>query len=589
MSGVHASYLRVDLSAGTQEWVAIPEAVSRRVLGGVGLGAWLMHREAPQGVDPLAPEAPLIFSFSPLVGTPVTTSAKFSVVAKSPLTGFLCDALSSSHFAIAGKALGVDALVFRGACSEPSVWFGAEGALEATDLWGASAAETESALAERGRVAAIGMAGERGVLFATISNEGRHAGRGGLGAVMGAKRLKAVVAKGDAPTPIAHPAALRRLARELATKSRGEATAKYRELGTAANLLAFQRVTSLPTRNFQSGHFENAEALSAEGLREGRGEERASCAACTIGCEHRYRRAAGTTRVEYESLFALGPLCGVSDPEQVLEACARCDALGLDTVSAGGTIAFAMECQERGLLPDAPAFGDGRGMLHTLDDIAARRGLGALLADGSRRAADAIGGEALSLAVHVKGLELPGYEPRALPAMALGLAVGTRGADHNRSSAYEADFSAEAPRDPQAIAAGAVAAEDRAALLDSLILCKFLRGVFEDFEVEAAELLDAVTGWGLKPQGLRDAAREIVALKKSYNIREGWRREDDTLPRRFLDTPLPDGASAGARLRPETLEAMIRAYYRERGWSEGGYPPSQWTRGLLGEDPLGDK
>ncbi len=577
MAGVHGAYLRVDLAAGTQERVAIPEPVSRRVLGGVGLGAWLLTREAPPGVDPLAPEAPLCFCFSPLVGTALTTSAKFAVVAKSPLTGFLCDALSSSHFAIAGKAMGVDALVFRGRAAVHSLWC-ADTGLEATDLWGTSAADAERALAGRGRVAAIGTAGEQQVRFATISNEGRHAGRGGLGAVMGAKRLKAIAVRGEHPTPVADAEGLSRLARNLARRSRGDATAKYRELGTAANLLSFERVVSLPTRNFQGGHFAGAEALSAEGLREGRRVERVSCAACTIGCEHRYHRAdpesGGAGRGEYESLYALGPLCGIDDPEAVLDAAARCDTLGLDTVSAGGTAAFAMECRERGLLPEAPAFGDGPGLLALLDDIAARRGLGALLAEGSRRAAAQLGGAAASFALHVKGLELPGYEPRALPAMALGLAVGTRGADHNRSNAYEVDFQPDAPRSVRDIAAGAVAAENRAALLDSLIFCKFLRGVFDDFETEAAELLDAVTGWGLGADDLRRAAAAIVAAKKTYNLREGWVPADDTLPPRLLETPLPDGASAGARILPETLAALIRAYYRERGWSASGVPPS---------------
>ncbi len=567
MGGVHGRYLRVDLGSGRAEHAPIPDSVSRSVIGGVGLGAWLLHREAPAGVDPLAPEAPLIFAFSPLVGTPLTTSAKFAVVAKSPLSGFFCDALSSSHFALAGKAMGVDAIVVCGACDTPSVLVGEH--VEPTAHWGASAADTAAHYRERGRVAAIGLAGEAQVRFATISNDGRHAGRGGLGAVMGAKRLKAIVVDGATPTPLAHPERVRVLARELAARSRGEATAKYREVGTAANLLAFSRVASLPTRNFQSGQFAGVEALSAEGLRA-RGSERASCAACTIGCEHRYKSGTAKVRVEYESLFALGPLCGIDDPDAVLEACSRCDELGLDTVSAGGTIAFAMECRERGLLPEAPHFGDAGGLLQCLEDIAARRGLGATLAEGSRRAAESIGRGASAYALHVKGLELPGYEPRALPAMALGLAVGTRGADHNRSSAYEVDFSTERPSGPEALAAGAIASEDRAALLDSLILCKFLRGAFQEFTRESAELLDAVTGWGCDAGDLERAAARIVALKKAYNIREGWVPEDDTLPRRFLDTPLPDGAAAGLRLAPDTLRALIEAYNRGRGWLEDG-------------------
>jgi aldehyde:ferredoxin oxidoreductase len=440
MHGFHGRYWRFDLGNGRGEYIPLPEGVLRRYLGGVGLGAWLLHREAPPGVDPLAPEAPLIFSFSPLAGTPLTTSAKLAVVAKSPLTGFISDGLSSSHFAIAGRRMGVDAIVLVGRCAEPSELI--RGELRPTSLWGRSPREVEEALSAHGRVAAIGVAGENGVRYATISNDGRHAGRGGLGAVMGAKRLKAVVVKGDEPTPIADPERVTELARELSRRSLDPATAKYRELGTVANLMAFNRIAALPTRNFQSSTFDGAGALSAEELGPVRERARASCAACTIGCEHIYGFGrAGRARVEYENLFALGPLCGISDPDVVLAASSRCDELGLDTVSAGGTIAFAMECAERGYLPDAPHFGDGAALLALLDDIAQRRGLGALLAEGSRRAALEVGRDALDFAPQVKGLEIPGYEPRALQTLALGFAVGTRGADHNKSGAYELDFS----------------------------------------------------------------------------------------------------------------------------------------------------
>ena len=549
MHGFHGRYWRFDLGSGRGEYVPLPEDVLRRYLGGVGLGAWLLHREAPPGVDPLAPEAPLVFSFSPLVGTPLTTSAKFAVVAKSPLTGLISDGLSSSHFAIAGKRMGVDAIVLVGRCAEPSELI--RGELRPTSLWGCTPQETEEALSDWGRVAAIGVAGESGVRYATISNDGRHAGRGGLGAVMGAKRLKAVVVEGDEPTPIADPERVSELARELSRRSLGPATAKYRELGTVANLMALNRVAALPTRNFQSSAFEGADALSAEELGLARERGRASCAACTIGCEHIYGFGdSGSARIEYENLFALGPLCGISDPDVVLAASRRCDDLGLDTVSAGGTIAFAMECAERGYLPDAPRFGDGEGLLSLLDDIAQRRGLGALLAEGSRRAAREVGRDALDFAPQVKGLEIPGYEPRALQTLALGLAVGTRGADHNKSGAYELDFSERVNRlrGDNCAARLALDTENRAALTDSLILCKFVRGVFDKFYEEAAELLQAVTGWEVTGAELEDVARRIVDLRKAFNIREGWAPEDDTLPARFLGEPLPDGVSAGARL-----------------------------------------
>jgi aldehyde:ferredoxin oxidoreductase len=581
MDGFHGCYWRFDLGTGSGERIEIPRSVLRAYLGGVGLGSWLLHREAPVGVDPLAPEAPLIFAFSPLVGTPLTTSAKFVVVAKSPLTGMLCDALSSSHFAIAGKRMGVDAIVFTGRCAAPSVWVNGE--VRGTELWGASVEEATDALSAEGRVACIGPAGERGVRFATISNEGRHAGRGGLGAVMGAKRLKAVVVKGSTPTSVAQREEVVRLARELSQRSLGPATAKYRELGTTANLAAFERVGALPIRNFRGGALADSKPLSAEGLAESRPHARASCASCNIGCEHRFGSGKGGGRLEYESLFALGPLCGVEDPEVVLEAARRCDTYGLDTVSTGGTLAFAMECVERGLLPAGPRFGDGASLLEHIDAIAQREGVGDLLAEGSRIAAGRIGGDAPTFAPHVKGMELPGYEPRALHTMALGFAVGTRGADHNRSGAYELDFSDEVDRLHGDARSGrrALEPEDRAALFDSLILCKFLRGVFDDVYTDSAGLLSAVTGESFTADELRSLARRVVDLRKAFNVREGWVPGDDTLPGRLLEEPLEVGPVAGARLTRGRLSEMVRSYNEARGWSPEGYPTAAATRGLL--------
>ena len=281
-----------------------------------------------------------------------------------------------------------------------------------------------------------------------MSHDGRHAGRGGLGAVMGAKNLKAVAVHAATRVAPADPEGVLAAARDLRARSFGPATAKYRELGTLANLLAFNAIHTLPTRNFTAATFAEAPRLAAEDLAGLRRVARNSCASCTIGCEHIYRgHGSTTTRVEYENVFALGPMCGVSDPDTVLEASARCDALGLDTISAGGTIAWAMECVDRGLL-DAPwlRFGDGAALLRALDEIGRREGLGALLAEGSRRAAASVGGGSADFALQVKGLELPGYEPRTLQAMALGLAVNARGADHNRSGAYEADLSGDLDR-----------------------------------------------------------------------------------------------------------------------------------------------
>jgi aldehyde:ferredoxin oxidoreductase len=579
--GYFGRALVVDLADASAERLALPEDVLRGYIGGAGLGAWLMHRLAPPGVDPLSPEAPLAFCFSPLVGTPLTTSAKFAVVAKSPLTGLLNDALASSHFAIAGKLTGHDAIVVRGACAEPSVLLidGDGPRLEpAGDLWGLPAAEAEERLRERigkaWRVASIGPAGENLVKYATVSHDGRHAGRGGLGAVLGAKLLKAVAVKPATKVPSADPRAVLEAARDLRTRSFGPATAKYRELGTLANLLAFNAIATLPTRNFQEATFSEAPRLAAEDLAEARGIARDSCASCSIGCEHIYKAAGGKqVRVEYENVFALGPLCGVSDPDAVLEASGRCDELGIDTISAGGTIAWAMECAERGLI-DAPwlRFGDAGALLRAIDEIGAREGLGALLAEGSRAAAAEVGQGSAAFAPQVKGMELPGYEPRTLQAMALGLAVNARGADHNRSGAYEADLSGRHDRltGGSAHVAAAIGTEDRAAVMDSLILCKFLRGVFEDPFPEWARLLGAVTGWDVDGDELEATARRIVLAKRAFNAREGWTRADDGLPDRFLDESLDLASGRTATLTRERLDAMIQEYYESRGLDTSG-------------------
>jgi aldehyde:ferredoxin oxidoreductase len=593
--GYFGRALVVDLADGATESVDLPESVLRGCIGGAGLGAWLMHRLAPPRVDPLAPEAPLAFVFSPLVGTPLTTSAKFAVVSKSPLTGLLNDALASSHFAIAGKLTGNDALVVRGACAEPSVLrVDGEGArLEpAGELWGLPAADAEDRLRERHgaawRVAAIGPAGERLVRYATVSHDGRHAGRGGLGAVLGAKLLKAVaVRSAGAKAPLADPDAVLAAARDLRARSFGPATAKYRELGTLANLLSFNAISTLPTRNFQAAAFDEAPRLAAEELHELRQVARDYCASCSIGCEHIYRAPGGKqTRVEYENVFALGPLCGVSDPDSVLAASGRCDELGIDTISAGGTIAWAMECAERGLI-DAPwlRFGDAEAMLRALEEIGTRAGLGDLLAEGSRRAAATVGDGAEAFAPQVKGLELPGYEPRTLQAMALGLAVNARGADHNRSGAYEADLSGDLDRllGGEDHAAAAIETEDRAAIMDSLILCKFLRGVFEDPFPDWAELLAPVTGWDVTGDELRRTARRIVLAKRIYNLREGWTRAEDWLPERFLDESLELPSGRPAALTAERLRRMIDTYYTRRGLDTQGRPLAA-TEAELGLD-----
>ena len=572
--GYHGRYLRIDASCGSAEWVPLSETTRRRFIGGSGLGTRLLLDEGDPTGDAVAPGAPLVFAFSPLVGSPLTTSAKFAVVSKSPLTDRINDSLAGSAFAIAGKRAGGDAIVIVGRAPGLSVLIVDDGAVRlerADDLRGATCRATEAALSARlgpeFRIASIGPAGEHAVRYATISHDGRHAGRGGSGAVLGSKNIKAIAVRGTQRCEWADPAGLTAYSRDLSARSFGPATAKYRELGTAANLLTFNRLGALPTRNFQSGTFEGADAISPEYIRTTHARTRASCAACTIGCEHIYASGDAGVRLEYESLFALGPLCGVDNADAVLRAAKLCDDLGVDTISAGGTIAFAMECVERGWL-DEPwlTFGSGDALLRAIGMIASREGVGRLLAEGSRRAADAIGHGSIAFAPQVKGLEIPGYEPRALQTMALGFAVGARGADHNRSGAYEVDFSDKVDRRHVTLDAvrHAIDTEDRAAVMDSLILCKFLRGVFDDFYAEAATMLHLVTGWDVTASELRDTARRVVGAKRQFNLLAGWTRDEDTLPERFLTDPLSNDPAA--TLTREQLSGLVAEYHRQRGW-----------------------
>jgi aldehyde:ferredoxin oxidoreductase len=573
--GYHGCYLRIDVSTGRVERLPVSETLLRRSIGGSGLGTRLLLEEPGAAVDPLSTAAPLIFAFSPLVGTPLTTSAKFAVVSRSPLTDRINDSLAGSGFALAGKRCGCDAIVIVGRANALSVLVIDDGEvrLEAAEqLGGASCGETEDQL--RGslgadyRIAAIGPAGERLVRYATISHDRRHAGRGGSGAVLGSKNVKAIAVRGTQQCEWAHPDDLVQLSRDLSRRSFGPATAKYRELGTAANLLTLNRFGALPTRNFQRGTFDRAASLSPAELGERYPRVRASCTACTIGCEHLYELEHTEVRVEYESLFALGPLCGVGDGAAVLRASQRCDEAGIDTISAGGTIAFAMECVERGLLDEEwLTFGSGDAVLRAIDLIVRREGIGSLLAEGSRRAAATIGQGSITFAPQVKGLEIPGYEPRALQTMALGFAVGSRGADHNRSGAYEVDLSDKVDRRRATLDSvrHAIETEDRAALMDSLILCKFLRGVFADFYGEAAEMLRYVTGWDVTAAELRETARGIVAAKREVNVLAGWTPDEDTLPDRFFNAPLPNDAAAA--LTREGLQQLVAEYYRQRGWT----------------------
>ncbi len=608
--GYNGRALIVDLGLRESRHAPLDEDVLRRFIGGAGLGAYLLYKHCPPGVEPLTPENPLIFVCSPLVGSRLTTSSKFAVLTKSPLTGFIGDSLSSSFMATELKNAGMDALIITGKSATPcllSVNDGEVEYLDATDLLGMSTSETERAvkkrLGRRTRVACIGPAGENLVRFASITNDGgRQAARTGPGAVMGAKNLKAIAVRGTQAVPVQNHDALSAIGRDLTRRSLGPATEKYRTLGTMANVSVFNSLGTLPTHNFQQSTFEAADSVSAERFHQTHFVKNAHCANCTIGCEKvlvtddddKGKRAKG--RMEYESAFALGPLVGVSDANAVIRASVMCDELGMDTISAGATIAWAMECFEKGILTAADTggislrFGSGNALLECARLIGERKGIGELLADGSLRASQTVGQGSDAWAMQVKGLEMPGYEPRSLKTMALGLAVSTRGACHNRSSAYEADFSAKVDRLAVDDRRGRIAAdgEDFSAVLDSLIWCKFLRKAFDDLYEESAEIYTHITGWDMSADDLRLAGERINNLKKQFNIREGWQRADDTLPPRVFQEALPTGVAAGVGLDKQDLDMMIQGYYRARGWRKDGTIPMGKLHELELDDVVGN-
>ena len=601
MFGYHGKVLVVDLTSETFHWIHIEEKYLRQFIGGVGLGAYLLFKFSVAGSDSFDPSSPLILATSPLVGTRLTTSSKFAVVSKSPLTGFINDSLSSSFCATELKKCGCDALIIIGKAKQPTLLFVQNGNvsfLDAKYLAGLSTAETEKTVKETlkdylVRVLAIGPAGENMVHYATISNDGgRHAGRGGAGAVMGSKNLKAIALSGNHAISVAQPELLEEKNRLLREKSRSNATAKYRLIGTVDNLATFNRLRILPTRNFQFAHTEDSDDLTGENLQKTAKVKTAHCANCTIGCEQIFETTDSgesiQNRLEYETLYALGPLCEIKDRNTVIKASKMCDLAGLDTVSTGVTIAWAMECFEHGLLTlkDTEGielkFGNSAALMDCVEAIASQKGIGQLLHGGCKKAAMTLGHGSDYWAMHVKGLEMPGYEPRGLKTMALGLAVNPRGACHNRSSAYEVDFAPGVDRFTANVEKGKLAAEkeDYSAILDSMIWCKFLRNCFEDFYTESATIYEMVTGMNMTPEELERAGTRINTLRKCFNIREGWQRHDDTLPRRILEESYNGVDDQAIGLTEGELSLMIDGYYHARGWDMQGKIPADVLQDL---------
>jgi len=570
----------VDLSRSTITWRELDEGVAGRFVGGRGYGVKLIYDELERGIDPLSERNLLIFATGPLTGSMAPTSGRYSVVTKSPLTGTIFDANSGGFFGPALKACGLDVLILRGRASNPvylNLTDRSAEVLGADDMWGKDTHETKNLIQCRhgadAKVACIGPAGENIVRIAAIVNDDdRAAARGGVGAVMGSKNLKAIVAKGRAKPSVADPDSFGFVVKECnKLLDQNPVTSKaLPRFGTAVLVNVMNEVNVLPSKNFQRSNFEGADNISGESIRKRLLIRQRACFNCGIACG----RVTRTVRErgegpEYETAFALGSDCLVGDLDDLAEANYLCNRLGIDTISMGGTIAAAMELHERGLLPEEVNWGDGEKMKELIRLTAYRQGLGDVLAEGSMRLAEKFGSP--DSAIHVKGLELPAYDPRGSKGQGLAYATSNRGACHLRSFMVGIEvlgFPKRIDRLSAINKAGlCIVQQNLNAALDTLVLCRFTSYALD--EEHYARLLSKATGVTFTPEDFLLLGERVWNLERLFNLREGFTKEDDTLPRRFLEEPLLEGSTKGQVVE---LEQMLDEYYRFRGWDDEGRP-----------------
>ncbi len=591
--------LQVDLRTGAIARRQLPAAWAAAFIGLRGLGTRLLMELKAWQVDPFSPDNPLIFASGPLTGTAVPTGGRHGVLTRSPLTGTAACSNSGGHVGAALRFAGHDVLLIKGQAPRPVYLFIDDGRAElhaADDLWGLSFWEAEERLKARHghdvRVAGIGVAGERRVRFAAIMNDhDRAAGRSGVGAVMGAKNLKAIVVRGTGGVPLAEPQRFDALARVLTEKLM--AMPSMRNLGHDGTQ-AMMRITcsfgALPTRNATDTTFEACEDISAEAMQRPRAPDgrpnlvgRKACFACPVGCgriaqlhrdhftwKHGAQYHTPHGGLEYEAAYALGAMVGVGDLDACTFAFMVCNEQGMDPISFGATLACAMELFELGVIGEDETgrplrFGDARALAEMALATARREGFGDVLAEGAARLAARCGRP--ELAMQVKGQEFPGYDPRAMQGMGLAYATSPRGACHLRASPYASDFETADPEVKPRIVRNT---QDRKAAIDSLGICSFITP--QASMAELAELLSAAVGEEWTKQRLTEAGERIFNLERLFNLRAGFSVADDTLPARMLEEPAPSGVHRGEMCR---LDVMLPAYYALRGWDADGKPLSE--------------
>lgn len=586
--GYMGKMLEVDLSAGRVTHGELDQKLLRDYVGGRGLGIRYLYDNAPQGVDPLAPENPMLLSTGPYTGQGVF-SAFFCVSTKAPLTGLAASSHCGGKWGPALRGAGFDALAITGAADAPCYLLIDEGKAEikdASDLWGKGVFETEAAIREKeGRVEilSIGPGGENLVKYAAMMSGHRAAGRSGVGAVMGSKKLKAIVVKGKLAVELADADKVKEISRKggkLAVEN-AQPFAKY---GSSIVFDLFNEKNTLPTRNFRAGHFDKCHNIDAEALKSGYFVKDRGCAKCPLRCGNVHTIKEGPYQLdevegpEYETLMSFGSNCDNDNIESILMANYLCNDLGLDTITCGDTMALLMDLQDLGIIGADQldghdlSWGNHESIMALIPKIAARQGVGDLLAEGSFRAAEKWGPEALARVIHSKKQEYPGYESRRSFGTGFSLVTSNRGACHLRSALYVNElFLSEFQEDGfEAHMDTLLDKEHFMAIADSLLTCKFgMRNAQFTWPV-LTELHNALTGLGLSEDELKLAGERIWNLERLYNLREG--EVEDMVPPRFLREDLDDGQEGGQAVDRERYLAARAQYYQVRGWDEGGGP-----------------
>lgn len=582
MKGFFGKLLRINLTTRSHIVEEIPEEIFKTYLGGKGLGSYLLLENVKTGVDPLSEDNKLIFVAGPATGTGMWGSSRYGVYSKSPQTGLYGESTSGGKVAPLMRKTGYDAIILEGAADVPLSLEISDSEVvfrNASHLWGKDTFETEDRVLEEvgvpeAQAIVIGPAGENLVRFACIENNyWRSAGRTGMGAVMGSKKVKAIVFHGQARAEIADPQLLKDLMKSLMAKAKDNLAVKaYQTYGTTQMVKTMNCAETFPTKYWSEGVYEHWKELSGDTLLAEYQVKPNACPNCFLACGKLTTVTKGKYNAlkvegpEYETIYAFGGLCCISDLAEILHLNDLCDRLGMDTITAGNLAAFTIEAVLRGKVEANLGYGDALGVANLLEDIANVRGLGVILSQGIKHAAKVW--ELEDIAIHVKGLEPPGYDPRVLKGMGLAYATSARGACHLRATFYKAELSGMIDSSiTEGKAKMFIDFENRLTLFNSQILCVFYRDMI--LWPELSLLVKALTGWDYTQLELEGIANRVVTLTKTFNLREGATREQDTLPKRMFREPLNEGRDV---ITVEELDFMLDEYYKLRGWDSQGRP-----------------